>query len=119
MVTECATIQEQEHLGPNHHIIGCRLLVVCGQDLLLRKTPQPQLVRILRVKDLFKRDVAPFSAAPSIGAGTIIVVLIVALILLSLLSKCSSCDPKVENCSSSYRSSGGSFGGFSGGGGHK
>ncbi len=78
-----------------------------------------QAFKLQDKKDLFKRDVAPFSAAPSIGAGTIIVVLIVALILLSLLSKCSSCDPKVENCSSSYRSSGGSFGGFSGGGGHK
>ncbi len=71
--------------------------------------------------DLFKRDVAPFSATPSIGVGTIIVVLIVTLILLSMLSKCSSCNPQVENCSSSssFRSSGGSFGGFSGGGGHK
>jgi hypothetical protein len=72
-------------------------------------------------KDLFKRDVAPFSAAPSIGIGTIIFVLFITLILLSMLSKCSSCNPQVENCSSSssYRSSGGSFGGFSGGGGHK
>ena len=73
-------------------------------------------------KDLLKRDdAAPFSAARSIGIGTIIVVLIVTLILLSLLSRCSSCDPRVENCSSSSssRSSGGSFGGFSGGGGHK
>ncbi len=70
-------------------------------------------------KDLLKRDATPFSAAHSIGIGTIIVVLIVTLILLSLLSRCSRCDPKVENCSSSYRSSGGSFGGYSGGGGHK
>lgn len=72
-------------------------------------------------QDLFKRDVAPFSAAPSIGVGTIIVVLIVTVVVLSLLSKCSRCDPQVENCSSSsgYRSSGGSFGGYSGGGGHK
>jgi hypothetical protein len=73
-------------------------------------------------KDLLKRDDAtPFSAASSIGIGTIIVVLIVTLILLSLLGRCSSCDPRVENCSSSSssRSSGGSFGGFSGGGGHK
>jgi hypothetical protein len=72
-------------------------------------------------KDLLKRDVAPFSAAKSVGIGTIILVLVVILILLSLLSRCSSCDPKVENCSSSSssRSSGGSFGGFSGGGGHK
>ena len=73
-------------------------------------------------KDLLKRDdAAPFSAASSIGIGTIIVVLIITLILLSLLGRCSSCDPRVENCSSSSssRSSGGSFGGFSGGGGHK
>ena len=72
-------------------------------------------------QELLKRDVAPFSAAKSVGIGTIIVVLVVILILLSLLSRCSSCDPKVENCSSSSssRSSGGSFGGFSGGGGHK
>jgi ribosomal protein S27E len=72
-------------------------------------------------QDLLKRDVAPFSAAKSIGIGTIIVIVVVTLILLSLLSNCSSCDPNVENCSSSSssRSSGGSFGGFSGGGGHK
>ena len=43
------------------------------------------------------------------------------LILLILLSRCSSCDPRVENCSSSssYRSSGGSYGGYSSGGSHK
>jgi ribosomal protein S27AE len=73
-------------------------------------------------KELLTRsDVAPFSAARSIGIGTIIVVLVITLILLSLLSRCSSCDPRVENCSSSSssRSSGGSFGGYSGGGGHK
>ena len=44
----------------------------------------------------------------------------VVLVLLSMMeSRCSSCDPALENCSSSYRSSGGSFGGWSGGGGHK
>ena len=72
-------------------------------------------------QDLLMRDVAPFSAAKSIGIGTIIVVLVITLILLALLGRCSSCNPNVENCSSSSssRSSGGSFGGFSGGGGHK
>jgi ribosomal protein S27AE len=71
-------------------------------------------------KDLLKRgDVAPFSAAPSMSVGTIIVVVIVLVLLSALFSRCSSCDPSVENCSSSSRSSGGSFGGFSGGGGHK
>jgi hypothetical protein len=69
-------------------------------------------------QELLKRDVAPFSAAKSMGIGTIIVVLVVTLILLSVLGRCSSCNPQVENCSSS-RSSGGSYGGFSGGGGHK
>ncbi|MES2947340.1 MAG: DUF4178 domain-containing protein [Pseudomonadota bacterium] len=72
-------------------------------------------------EDLLKRDVAPFSAAKSIGIGTIIVIVIVTLILISMLSMCSRCNPQVENCSSSSssRSSGGSFGGSSGGGGHK
>jgi hypothetical protein len=72
-------------------------------------------------KDLLTRsDATPFSAARSVGIGTIIVVLVIVLILLSLLSRCTRCDPRVENCSSSSsRSSGGSFGGFSGGGGHK
>jgi hypothetical protein len=78
-----------------------------------------QAFKLQDKKDLLKRDVAPFSAAPSMSIGSIIVILFIMLIVLSMLSKCSSCDPKVENCSSSYRSSGGSFGGFSGGGGHK
>ena len=73
-------------------------------------------------KALLKRDdVAPFSAAPSVSVGTIIIVVIVLVILLSMLSRCSRCDPQVENCSSSSgnRSTGGSYGGYSGGGGHK
>ncbi|MDT8990533.1 DUF4178 domain-containing protein [Curvibacter sp. APW13] len=70
-------------------------------------------------QDLFKRDVAPFSAAPSVSVGTVIIVLIVIVLLLSVLGRCSSCDPQVENCNTSYRTSGGSWGGFSGGGGHK
>jgi hypothetical protein len=72
---------------------------------------------------LFKRtDVGPFSAAPSLGARTILLIVVGGLLLV-LLSRCSSnCDPRVENCSSSggsYRSSGGSWGGSSSGGGHK
>ncbi|MEO7106291.1 MAG: DUF4178 domain-containing protein, partial [Rhodoferax sp.] len=72
-------------------------------------------------QDLLKRDVEPFSAAKSMGIGTIIVIVVITLILISMLGRCSSCNPQVENCtsSSSSRSSGGSFGGFSGGGGHK
>ena len=72
-------------------------------------------------RDLPKRsDAAPFTAARSIGIIPIIVILIVILIVLSLLSRCSRCDPRVENCSSTTaRSSGGSWGGSSCGGGHK
>lgn len=47
-------------------------------------------------------------------------VLILLLIVIALLSMCSKdCDPRYENCSSSRSSSGGSYGGFSTGGGHK
>lgn len=73
-------------------------------------------------KKLFKRsDAAPLSSASGVGCGTIVTVGVLILILLLLFTRCSSCDPKVENCSSSgsSRTSGGSFGGFSGGGGHK
>ena len=73
-------------------------------------------------KDLLQRsDTTPFSATPSLNVGTLILVLVAFLIITSLLSRCSSCDPQVENCSSSsgYRSTGGSYGGYSGGGGHK
>jgi ribosomal protein S27E len=69
-------------------------------------------------KDLLKRsDAGPGSASQKVGCGTIILLFFVILVFLLLMSKCSSCDPNVENCSS--RSSGGSYGGFSSGGGHK
>ena len=72
-------------------------------------------------KDLLKRDdVGPFVAAKGMGCGTIILIVVILLIVLVLFSRCSSCDPRVENCSSSsYRSSGGSWGGSSSGGSHK
>ena len=73
-------------------------------------------------KDLLARDdVAPFSATPSIGIGSIIVLVTVLLLFSGLFSRCSRCDPQVENCaaSSGYRSTGGSYGGYAGGGGHK
>ncbi len=72
-------------------------------------------------KELLKRaDVAPFSAASGMNLRAIIIIVIVMVVLMMLLGRCSSCDPKVENCTSSgARTSGGSFGGFSGGGGHK
>ncbi len=72
-------------------------------------------------KDLLKRsDAGPGSAAKAVGVGTVIVLVLILLLFLLLLSRCSSCDPNVENCSGgSARSSGGSFGGSSSGGGHK
>jgi hypothetical protein len=72
-------------------------------------------------KDQLQRDdVGPFVAAKGMGCGTIILIAVILLIVLVLFSRCSSCDPRVENCSSSsYRSSGGSWGGSSSGGSHK
>ena len=72
-------------------------------------------------KALFKRaDAAPLSSASRMNVGTLVVVLLVIIFFLFLINRCSGCDPRVENCTaSSSRSSGGSFGGFSGGGGHK
>ncbi len=72
-------------------------------------------------KDLLKRsDAAPFSAAKGLGIVQVLVFVLFIIIVLSMTSRCS-CDPTKENCgtSSSARSSGGSFGGFSSGGGHK
>jgi ribosomal protein S27E len=70
-----------------------------------------------------RADVAPLSSgdASSLGVVGWIVVLVVIFIIFSMMSRCSrDCDPQYENCSSSsYRSSGGSYGGYSSGGGHK
>lgn len=74
-------------------------------------------------QDLFKReDAAPLASAGSMGCGTVIIIAVVLLVLLLLFSgaRCTSCDPQRENCtSSSARTSGGSYGGYSSGGGHK
>jgi hypothetical protein len=70
-------------------------------------------------KELLKRsDAGPGSAAQGMGCMTVVVLVAILLLFLFLMNRCSSCNPAVENCSSS-RSSGGSFGGFSSGGGHK
>ena len=72
-------------------------------------------------KDLLARsDVGPFVPSKSPFANTQFLLFVVFVLVILAVSQCSSCDPQVENCtSSSYRSAGGSFGGFSGGGGHK
>jgi hypothetical protein len=67
-----------------------------------------------------RADVAPVSFSGGMGIMGWIVVLVIIFVILSLMSRCSShCDPQRENCSTSVRSSGGSYGGYSGGGGHK
>ena len=69
-------------------------------------------------KALFQRtDATPLSGGRNMSLGTIITVVLVMVILLMMLPRCSRCDPNRENCGA--RTSGGSFGGFSGGGGHK
>ena len=73
-------------------------------------------------KDLLKRsDVGPFSPARSLSIGAVIVLVLLLLLFLILLSRCSSCDPATQNCATGggMRTSGGSFGGYSSGGGHK
>jgi ribosomal protein S27E len=76
-----------------------------------------------RASDFQREDVTPLSGGvKSMGIVGWIIVLIVMVILFAGMSRCSSdCNPQVENCSSGYRSGwgGGSFGGYSSGGGHK
>jgi Domain of unknown function (DUF4178) len=67
-------------------------------------------------------DSKPMSSIAGIGCGTMVLLVVVLLVFLVLVSRCSRCDPNVENCSSSSNSgrvSGGSYGGYSSGGGHK
>lgn len=72
-------------------------------------------------KELLQRnDVGPFVPAKSPLARPEFLIFVAFVVVVLLVNTCSTCDPQVENCtSSSYRSSGGSFGGYSGGGGHK
>lgn len=72
----------------------------------------------------FKRaDVTPLGAATElrdIGVLGWILILLLVVIFLFAVTRCAPrCDPQYENCSSGYRSGGGSYGGYSSGGGHK
>jgi endogenous inhibitor of DNA gyrase (YacG/DUF329 family) len=72
-----------------------------------------------RDNDFQRADAAPLGSS---GLGIIgwIVIILVIIMILGMMTRCSkSCDPQYENCSSSYRSGGGSYGGYSSGGGHK
>lgn len=73
-------------------------------------------------QDLLKRtDVGPLVSTNNLFMRQEFWIFIVVVLIFLAMTRCSSnCDPKVENCSSSSgRTSGGSFGGFSSGGGHK
>ena len=75
-------------------------------------------------EDLLKRtDAAPVSASSGVGCMSVIIMFVILVIFLALLRGCmQSCDPQRENCSSSgstWRSGGGSYGGYSSGGSHK
>ena len=65
-------------------------------------------------KDVLQRDdPSPFVVDKGVGCATIVMAVVFILLLLSFLSSYS------ESSGSGYRSSGGSFGGYSSGGGHK
>lgn len=70
---------------------------------------------------LFQRgDVAPLGALRRMGCLTQFLIALFIVLVVYLLIRSSSCDPTVENCNSTgFRSAGGSYGGFSTGGGHK
>lgn len=69
---------------------------------------------------LQRADASPVSNNLGGNFRTFLIIVVVLILLAILETRCSDCDPKVENCNSNnYRSSGGSFGGWSGGGGHK
>ena len=72
-------------------------------------------------KLLSRSDVGATSVSAAMSVRTLIIIFLLLLLLSLIISRCSACDPAKENCSKSYssRSSGGSFGGFSSGGGHK
>jgi ribosomal protein S27E len=64
-------------------------------------------------------DVSPISLSwPSLQTWMVIAFVLIFL-LLEMRSCSRDCDPQRENCSSSYRGTGGSYGGYSSGGGHK
>ncbi|GAB4212608.1 MAG: hypothetical protein Fur007_05200 [Rhodoferax sp.] len=68
---------------------------------------------------MFRRNEAgPVSVNAGAQLRSVLILIVVLMVLSAFMSRCSDCDPATQNCASS-RSSGGSFGGFSTGGGHK
>lgn len=70
-------------------------------------------------KDMLKRaDAGPISTGGGMGCGTIVLMFLVILILLAVIKACTD-DESRQGYLGGPRSSGGSYGGYSGGGGHK
>ena len=82
-----------------------------------------QAFKLQDKKDLLQRsDVGPFSRISYPFQDSKFWIFVLIVVVLLSISMCSNrCDPNTENFSSSsgYRTSGGSYGGFSTGGGHK
>lgn len=76
-----------------------------------------------RREELKRADVAPLSNSSGTSIGTVVFWIVLIIVVVLLQTRCSSCDPEVEDCSrsrvSSSGGSGGSWGGYSSGGGHK
>ncbi|WP_295951808.1 DUF4178 domain-containing protein [Rhodoferax sp.] len=72
-------------------------------------------------KDLLQRsDASPLGIGiAGIAPKTVLWIIVVVVLLVIVFSARNDCDTNVENCRSSTRTSGGSYGGFSSGGGHK
>jgi endogenous inhibitor of DNA gyrase (YacG/DUF329 family) len=79
-----------------------------------------QAFKLQDKKELLQRsDVKPFAATGAFWLRPDFwIFVVIVLIILSITTCSSNCDPATQNCSSG-RTSGGSFGGFSTGGGHK
>lgn len=69
---------------------------------------------------LQRSDVKPLVAGSNFLMRTDFwIFVVIVLIMLSVTTCSSNCDPNTQDCSNYARTSGGSFGGFSSGGGHK
>jgi hypothetical protein len=82
-----------------------------------------QAFKLQDKKELLQRsDVKPFAAGGALWMRPDFwIFVVIVLIILSATTCSSNCDPALQDCASSSgaRTSGGSFGGFSTGGGHK
>ncbi len=70
-------------------------------------------------KEMLKRSDAGPTSGSGIGCGTIMILFLVILVLLAVVKACVGDREESGSNLSSGRNSGGSYGGYSGGGGHK